>query len=437
LKALSESAFKMQQGRRQFNFFAAQALLTGQGMSFVHAGQTPPPSARTLTVAAFPAVDAIARAAAPVWEKNHPGVKVEVISRQYADHHTAMTTALSTGVYLPDVMALEVGYLGRFGRGGLLDLRQAPLHADRFTSQFVPYTVQQATTSTGALVALPTDIGPGTLLYRKDCLDQAGVSSEDLSQTWESYLESGIKIKAKTGAYLLAHARNLKDLVIRAGIQEGEGLYFDQHNRVLVQSPRFTRAFELARQVRENHLDARVMDWSNEWSEGLRRGTLATQLSGAWLVAHMSQWLAPKTKGLWRACQLPESNWAAYGGSFLAIPKKIDPDQKMLATDFIQFLTLERQQQLNAFTQFDAFPALQSTFDDPYFDAPIPFLGGQAARKLWRQAAQHIRAVAVHRQDAFADEVINTELDKVLDQGKNIPTALADAAHLLERRAWR
>jgi multiple sugar transport system substrate-binding protein len=56
---------------------------------------------------------------------------------------------------------------------------------------------------------------------------------------------------------------------------------------------------------------------------------------------------------------------------------------------------------------------------------------------LWREAAQHIQAVAVHRQDTFADEVINTELDKVLDQGKDIPTALADAARLLERRALR
>jgi multiple sugar transport system substrate-binding protein len=43
----------------------------------------------------------------------------------------------------------------------------------------------------------------------------------------------------------------------------------------------------------------------------------------------------------------------------------------------------------------------------------------------------------VHKQDAFAAEVIDTELDKVLDQGKDITTALADAARLLEKRARR
>ena len=67
----------------------------------------------------------------------------------------------------------------------------------------------------------------------------------------------------------------------------------------------------------------------------------------------------------------------------------------------------------------------------------IEFLGGQKARHLWRDASRRITAVSVHKQDSFADEVINTELDKVLDQGKDIPSALADAKRLLERRARR
>ena len=43
----------------------------------------------------------------------------------------------------------------------------------------------------------------------------------------------------------------------------------------------------------------------------------------------------------------------------------------------------------------------------------------------------------MHKQDAFAGEVIDTELDKVLDHGKPVATALADAARLLARRANR
>lgn len=393
---------------------------------------------RSLTVAAFPAVDSIVRAALPAWQQRHPGVEVQVVSRQFADHHTAMTTALSTRFHLPDVMVLEVGYVGRFAQGGgLEDLRQPPYRIDEVADRYVPYALAQATGRGGAVVAAPSDIGPGTLLVRNDLLAKAGLSATDMTRSWESYVASGRKLKAATGAYLLAHARDMKDLLIRTGIGPGEGLYFGTDHQVLVRSPRFVRAFELAREVRRHQLDARVSAWSNEWSEGFKRGLLATQLTGAWLAGHLNNWLAPATRGLWRALPLPEGAHAAFGGTFLAIPRGAPEENKRLAWELIRLLTLEPALQLQAFKAQDAFPALVETYDDPFFDQPIPFLGGQPARLLWRDAARRTTAVAVHKQDAFAGEVIDTELDKVLDRGKPVAEALADAARLLEKRARR
>ena len=410
----------------------------GLAMALLASAWTTAAAQRSLTVAAFPSVDKIVEAAMPAWRVRHPLVAVKVVSRQFADHHTAMTTALSTAYYLPDVMALEVGYVGRFAQGGgLEDLRQAPYLINTHAAQFTPYAMQQATNRKGAVVAVPGDIGPGTLLYRTDVLAKAGVSEAELTRSWAAYVDAGVRIKASTGAYLLAHARDMKDILIRTGIQPGEGLYFDQQSRVLVNTPRFVRAFELAREVRRHKLDAKVSAWSNEWSEGFKRGTLATQMSGAWLAGHLGNWLAPDTKGLWRAAQLPEGAWAAYGGSFFAIPRRAPEANKALAWELIQLLTLDRDMQLAAFKAHDAFPALLAAQDDPFFDQPLPFLGGQPARLLWREATRHIVAVQVHKQDAFASEVIDTELDKVLDQGKDIATALADAERLLARRAHR
>lgn len=393
---------------------------------------------RKLTVAAFPLVDEIVRAAIPGWRQHHPDVDVEVVSRQYADHHTAMTTALSTSVRLPDVMALESSYVGRFSHGfGLEDLSREPYGAARLRERFVPYAFQQAVNQRGAIVALPTDIGPGTLLYRADLFARAGLSVADIAPSWEAYVDAGVKLKAATGAYLISKAQVLKDIVIRTGIQPGEGLYFDRQSRVLVNSPRFVRAFELAQRVRHARLDARVNAWSNEWAEGFKRGSLATDLTGAWMVGQMANWVAPATKGLWRAAQLPEQTFVGYGGTFYAMPRRAEPERKALAWAFIQFLTLDRERQFAAFKSQDAFPALLETHDDPFFEQPLPFLGGQAARTLWRDAARRITAVEAHKQNNFADEVINTELDNVLDHGKAIPHALADAERLLQRRALR
>jgi len=393
---------------------------------------------RKLTVAAFPLLDEIVKAALPRWQRLHPDVEVQVVSRQYADHHTAMTTALSTSVYLPDVMALESSYVGRFSQGGgLQDLAQPPYQIDRFRSRFVPYAYDQAINRRGAVVAVPTDIGPGTLLYRVDLLAKAGLAEADLTPSWEAYVDAGIKLKTATGAYLISNAQAVKDIVIRSGLKPGEGLYFDQDSRVLVNSPRFVRAFELARKVRRHKLDARVSAWSNEWAEGFKRGTLATDLSGAWMVGQMANWVAPGTKGLWRAAQLPAQTFVSYGGSFYAIPRRATPENKALAWELIQLLTLDRDLQFAAFKSQDAFPALLETLDDPFFEQPLPFLGGQPARMLWREAARKITATQVHKQANFADEVIGTELDNVLDHGKDIGRALADAERLLARRAHR
>ena len=413
----------------------AGSLAAGLSLTLLLAGAH---AQQTLIVAAFPAVDEIVKSAIPAWKRLHPTVDIKVVSRQFSDHHTAMTTALSTSFYLPDVMALEVGYVGRFAQGGgLEDLFRAPYNIRQFESRYVPYAFQQATSRKGAVVAAPTDIGPGTLLYRTDILAKAGVNEAELTRSWESYVASGAKIKAATGAYLMAHARDMKDIVIRTGIQPGEGLYFDKDSNVLVTSPRFVRAFELARQVRSQKLDARVSSWSNEWSEGFKRGSIATQMTGAWLAGHLNNWLAPETRGKWRAAQLPEGAFAAYGGTFFAIARGAPTAHKQLAWEFIQLMTLDRSVQLAAFKSQDAFPALLETYNDPFFDQPIDFLGGQKARVGWRAAASRVAAVDVHKQDAFADEVINTELDKVLDRGKDIPTALADAQRLLQQRARR
>ena len=82
---------------------------------------------QTLTVAAYPAVDEIAKSAIPMWKKKHPDVEIKVTSRAFVDHHTAMTTALSTSSNLPDVMVVEYGFVARFAEGrGLEDLGAAP-----------------------------------------------------------------------------------------------------------------------------------------------------------------------------------------------------------------------------------------------------------------------------------------------------------------------
>jgi len=390
-----------------------------------------------LTVAAYPAVDEIIKTALPEWQKRHPQVQVKVIGREYADHHTAMTTALAASSGLPDIMTIEYGYLGRFSQsGGLENLVAEPYKADALAERFVTFAWQQGRHDSYGQTAIPTDIGPGALFYRHDIVLRSQVKPELLSARWEDLIEAGKQIKSRTGVYLVAHARDVKDIVIRSGIGAGEGIYYNaQGQSVVGTSPRFKRAFELAKQVRQDGLDAKVNAWSNEWGEALKRGNVAVQMMGAWLGGHLNNWLAPDAAGKWRSARLPEGVATSWGGTFYAIPKKTK--NKALAWDLIQHLTLNKTQQQLAFQKFNAFPALKEAQTGPYFDQGVEYLGGQKARTEWRETAQKIVATKVFRNDPIAEEIVNAELDLVLTKSKAIDQALADAHRLIQRRAQR
>jgi multiple sugar transport system substrate-binding protein len=403
--------------------FAALPLLAGAART-------------TLTVAAFPDLDRSAKIAIETWAAAHPDVEVKLTTRAYADHHTAMTTAIATGANLPDVMAVDMDYLGKFTQaGGLDDLDAAPYDAAAVAPLLARFTLGPATGLGGRLRALPADTGPGALFYRADLVARAGITEAELTRDWDSYIAAGRRLKDATGIYLLASAIDLKDILIRTGLADGQGIYFDAAGRPQVEAPRFVQAFTLARAARRAGIDARVTSWSSEWSEGFRRDRVATQMMGSWLAGHLKNWIAPASTGLWRSAPLPGGASASWGGSYWAIP--VRAEHKALAWDFIRTLCLDRTQQLEAFRRLDAFPALVAAQQDAYLAQPIPYLGGQAARLQWRDATTHIPALHVDRYDQVAKDIVNAELDQVLEHDKPIPQALADARVAIERRARR
>lgn len=392
--------------------------------------------ARALQVTSFPDLDRAAKAAEGEWNRRHPQVPLKLVSRSYPDHHTAMNAALATRAGLPDVMALDLRFLGQFtAGGGLMNLAELAA-ADGIDLGRVPtFSRAQASTHRGELVAMPTDIGPGSLMYRQDLLQRAGLQERDLLQSWPDFLRAGVAIKRATGASLLASAGDLLDIVLRSGLRDGDGLYFDRTGQPLVDSERFVRAFELSLQARRTGLDLALTAWSNEWAAAFRQGKVATQMMGCWLAGHLKNWLAPAQAGLWRAAPLPGGALASYGGSFYAIPKGAANPEAAWA--FVRQMVFERDTQLQSLKAIDAFPALLELHQHPVMDEPLPYLGGQRARQLWRDVASKVPATPIHKFDALATRVVRDAFEQVLTQGRSIPVVLREAHSLIRRRARR
>jgi multiple sugar transport system substrate-binding protein len=100
-------------------------------------------------------------------------------------------------------------------------------------------------------------------------------------------------------------------------------------------------------------------------------------------------------------------------------------------------MTTNKEMQLAAFRDLNAFPSLLEAMKDPFVDQPMPFLGNQKARQMWRTVAEQIPSVNVNKLDPVAEEILAAELDKVLETNKDIKTALEDAQKQAQRRIRR
>ena len=393
----------------------------------------------TLTVAGFPNLTDAIQVLADAYMEENPDVTVDVEVREFGDHHTNLTTALAAGSGAADVVAIEVGFIAKFvADGGLADLNAEPFNAGEFTGELADYAVAQGTTNEGRMVAMPTDLGPGIMFYRRDRFEEVDTNVEDIISSWDDYIEFGKTVTRDTDGdgqndvYLIADAADVYNAMIRSGLEDGQGLYFDAEGSPLVNTERFVNAFQVAKEIRDNGLDAQISAWSNEWQEAFKRGTVATQLSGAWLQGHLQNYMAPDTAGLWGAENLPGGAYATWGGSFYSIPEQ--SENKELAWDFIKFMVDNRDSQLLAFDTIEAFPALKSTWEADVFEQPIAFLNDQPARELYINVVNNIVGTVTHPGDVIAEEVVTNALASVLNDGADINEALAEAEQILQRR---
>lgn len=393
-----------------------------------------------ISIALFPDLDSHVNAVLAQFQEEHPDIEVEVRILEHGDHHNALVTNLATGSGAADVVAIDVGFIARFvAEGGLVNLAQAPYDAGQYQSIFADYAWLQASTTDDRLVAMPADLGPGVMYYRRDRFEQVGADVNDVISDWDSYLQFGREVTRDTDGdgsidvFLIADAADVARAMFRANIAEGDGIFFAADGTALVDTDRFKEAFRVAKAIRDDGLDARIGSWSNEWYEAFKRGTVATQMSGAWLLGHLQNWMAPETAGLWGASDLPNGIYGSWGGSFYGIPEQ--SQNKEAAWQLVEFLTTRPEIQLAAFDRIGAFPAVTSTYDDALFNEELPFLDNQQARLLFANVAHNIEGRATNPGDQIAEEMVDSALSQVLDEGRDIDEALAEAQRLISRRA--
>ncbi len=391
----------------------------------------------TISIGVYPNLNDHIETVLPLFYEKHPDINVEIKVLSFADHHNALVTAIAAGSGAPDLVALELNFIAKFAtEGALVDLTKQPYNALEFKNTFAAYAWQQATTSDGRVIAIPVDLGPGAMFWRRDIFDAVGANIDDVIKSWDAYIEFGHKVTrdtngdGKNDVFLIADAADVYQVMIRSGLEDGQSIYFGPNNEVLVTTERFYNALETAKTIRNNGLDAEIGAWSNEWFQAFKSGTVATQFSGAWFQDVLSN-NAPDTSGLWGAANLPNKTYSTWGGSFYAILEQ--SENKEAAWELLKFLATEKDIQLQAFNNISAFPSHKDAWEDPGFAEPVDFLAGQQANKLYVEVIGNVESVATHCAQAFAEEIMKSAIAQVLNDDRDIGEALAEAQNRIER----
>ena len=191
--------------------FSRLSALTLALLGTVVSAQSAPNTALKGTISVWAWKDPIAglKTLDAAFTKAYPNIKVEYVQKEASGGsvYNAYKLAFSAGSGGPDVALIEDSHLQQLVKlGALADL----------TPQVKPYVYNLApaklntATLNGKYYAMPWDIGPVVLYYRRDLFKQAGVNPGSL-RTWDDYLKAASVIKAKTGADMLPLSKAKND----------------------------------------------------------------------------------------------------------------------------------------------------------------------------------------------------------------------------------
>ncbi|NCN04835.1 MAG: carbohydrate ABC transporter substrate-binding protein [Spirochaetales bacterium] len=327
-----------------------------------------------------------------------PNITIEYQTSDFGGHHNRLTTVLAANEATNDIEALEVGYIAQFvAGGGLSNLAAAPFNGVSVGSGLVSFAMANATTTEGALVAMPVDIAPAVMFYREDLVRAAGVDPREIenARNWDDILAISERLKA-AGQIAFPHPND----VAMVPLSGGKGGWF-VNNQPLEPKAKFMGALELVKEIRDRGVDADYGAWSGPWVEGFANGDVALMVNGAWFGGALRTWMAPDITD-WRITYLPGKAPAALGGTYLGIPEQVPADKKAVAWEIIKYLTTSENAQLTVFRTIDAYPALVSTYTNPVMNENVPYFGNKPVRQIFADVAQSMPNEQVSEYDATA-----------------------------------
>ncbi|RCW74755.1 extracellular solute-binding protein [Saliterribacillus persicus] len=347
--------------------------------------------------------------------EENPNVKITLNEGEMEDVHNNLFTSISAGSGAPDISLVEVSQVAKFLEASDRFHNLNDLGAGDVKDKYLDWKWQQASSVDGDFqIGLPTDIGPTTMFYRTDVMEEAGFPTdpEELSaeiDTWDAYYEAAKEIKEKTGKPI----SDSPELMFNARRDQLPQQYFNEEDELIIEDT-VKEAYDFTTMMIEEGLVGQNALWTPEWGSAMEEGSYATLIGApAWMIANVKG-NAPDSSGKWSLTNIPEGagNW---GGSFLTIPADSEHPEEAYA--FIEWL-VSPENQLKSFHNNGLFPSTPEVYEDEEFLATTDeyFSGAETAR-IFAEAAESVQPVYMGVNYATVNNELVTALTNVAVEG--------------------
>jgi len=422
---------------------AALALLT-PGCTAVHGSVDPSTSAvpvnasvrGDVTVWSWNIAAKSLQSLTPQFEHDHAGTKVTV-EMNGTNIQSRLLLALVAGVGAPDVTQFQFYEAPHYiATGTLADLTPV---AKKYETMF-PKAVWQNCTMNGKIYAIPWDVGPCALYYKRSVFAKYGVDPDKI-RTWDDYIAAGQTIVKKSGGktkMMTLGPNDIEDL-FEVLLQQTGGQVFDDHGRIAVDSPQARKALSIIKRLRESGICSDVPAYGQEWLAGFSDTSVASYPGAVWLGGLMKDAMGDY-KGRstdWGVTRLPAVDAggirvADWGGSVLVIPAQCK--NKAAAWAFIEYALCTREGQLAQYHKESLFPAFMPALKTKALDEGDPFFGGQPIGRLFATDIDKIPALNRTSNWTEAQGYLKQDLSHWAATGMTDPDVLGVVARKLSKR---
>ena len=282
------------------------------------------------------------------FERQNPGVRVEVQQLPWSAAHEKLLTAF-VGRSTPDLAQLGNTWVAEFAALRALEpLDSWIASSTALDSTYYFRGIWDTNLVDDMLYGVPWYVDTRVLFYRKDILERAGYASMPTTwKGWREAMESTKRVVGSNNFALLLPVNEWTQPVI-LGLQAGSPLLKENDTRGAFAEPAFRRAFAfyvdlfgtgLAPPVANNEV-------ANLYQE-FARGYFSMYITGPWNLGEFRRRLPPELQQSWATAPLPGPDASSpgvslAGGSSLVLFR--DSRHKEIAWRLIEFLSHPEQQ---------------------------------------------------------------------------------------------